>query len=563
MKGTIMGYFSDLKKLRQERRQLEMADLANQIARKEANTAALNTQKEIASRFSNSGYSYGGASTSATWAMGYHAESLSPKSDIEENRKLLRERTRDLAMNAPIATAAINSTRTNCVGSGLIPNPKIDYDFLGISEREAIELKQKIKKEFAIWAESSLCDVCDLNNFYELQQIAFSDWLKNGEEFVLIRYEEKETSYMPYQLRLKLISADRVSTPDSLDGDYNGYDIELPDGNTIMNGIEINKDGKVEAYYICSTFPGEYSSKISKWQRVCKRGEKTGNPNILHIFNADIAEQYRGVPFLAPVIQSIKQMTRYTEAEIMAAVINAMFAVFICTEEGAGAATKNFSGADDNWSGPVGGTIDQEDKIALGAGTINYLKTGEKVEAVESKHPSGNYDSFTQAMCNMIGAALEISPEVLMKKFGSNFSASKGALNETWQAFKMRRKWFVDDFCQQVYELWFAEAVSKGRINAPGFFMDPLIRKAYTKTSWTGPAQGCLDPLKEVNAAEKRINNGLSTHEDECAAMNGSDFDDNVRTLRDENERLTAAGGNKQLVEDIDDEEEDGEDGED
>lgn len=105
----------------------------------------------------------------------------------------------------------------------------------------------------------------------------------------------------------------------------------------------------------------------------------------------------------------------------------------------------------------------------------------------------------------------------------------------------MRRKWFVDDFCKQVYELWFAEAVSIGRIKAPGFFADPLIRNAYTNATWTGPAQGCLNPVQEANAAVIRIKNGLSTREDECAAINGTDYEDNVRALENENERLAQA----------------------
>ena len=105
----------------------------------------------------------------------------------------------------------------------------------------------------------------------------------------------------------------------------------------------------------------------------------------------------------------------------------------------------------------------------------------------------------------------------------------------------MKRKWFIDDFCQIVYELFISEAVSKGRITAPGFFTDPLIKKAYTNATWNGPAQGCLNPVQEVNAAVTKIKNGLSTHEDECASMNGSDFDDNIRTLINENEKLAEA----------------------
>ena len=101
--------------------------------------------------------------------------------------------------------------------------------------------------------------------------------------------------------------------------------------------------------------------------------------------------------------------------------------------------------------------------------------------------------------------------------------------------------------------MWLAEAVSQGRINMPGFFADPLIRKAYTNATWTGPAQGVLNPVQEVNAAVTRIKNGLSTHEDECAAINGTDFEDNVRALEMENERLAQA--NKAFIQEESDEE--------
>ena len=535
-----MGLLSELRKDRQIKRELNRAQKNNQIASLNAKTKAMETSIATVERFANSGYSHGGASRGETWAKHYHSESLSARSDIEMNRKTLRERCRDLAMNAPLATAAISSTRTSVVGPGLVPKPKIDYEFLGISQQEAEQLQKQIKNEFNLWAESTQCDNNDQNNFYALQQIAFNDWLKNGEEFCLIKQGEPKPN-MPYQLRLKLIEADRVSTPNSFSAEYDGIDKKLPDGSRIMNGVEIDADGKVVAYHISSNYPGEYNEGISKWHRVEKRGRRTGNPNILHIFNAERAEQYRGVPFLAPVIQTIKQVSRYTEAEIMAAVINAMFAVFITTEEGD--EIECFGGVDeeDLDAQAIGGAPNGEDQFKLGSGTINFLKNGEGVHPVESKHPSGNYDAFIKAMSMQIGAALEIAPEVLLKQFTNNFSSSKGALNESWKAFKMRRRWFVDDFCKEVYDLWFAEAVAKGRIHAPGFFTDPLIRKMYTNCTWTGPAQGCLNPAQEATAAVIRIENGLSTREDECAYINGSDYDDNVRTLKSENERLAEA----------------------
>lgn len=221
----------------------------------------------------------------------------------------------------------------------------------------------------------------------------------------------------------------------------------------------------------------------------------------------------------------------------MAAIINSMFSIFIQTENGEG--ITDFKGVDDEEDGA--GADREDDEVEFGYGTINFLKTGETVKAVESTHPSSGYDVFAFTMATHIGAALEIAPEVLLKKFTNNFSASRGALNETWKAFRMRRKWFVNDFCQEVYVLWFNEAVSTGRLKAPGYFNNALVKKAYTNTTWNGPAQGHLNPLQEASAAAKRIEEGLSTHEDECVAMNGSDFDDNIRALKNENAMLAEA----------------------
>ena len=42
----------------------------------------------------------------------------------------------------------------------------------------------------------------------------------------------------------------------------------------------------------------------TRFERVETRGEKTGLPNIIQIMNAERSDQYRGVTFLAPVIEN-------------------------------------------------------------------------------------------------------------------------------------------------------------------------------------------------------------------------------------------------------------------
>ncbi len=39
--------------------------------------------------------------------------------------------------------------------------------------------------------------------------------------------------------------------------------------------------------------------------------------------------QRRGVPVLAPVIEALKQLGRYTDAELVAAVVSGLFTVFV------------------------------------------------------------------------------------------------------------------------------------------------------------------------------------------------------------------------------------------
>lgn len=128
----------------------------------------------------------------------------------------------------------------------------------------------------------------------------------------------------------------------------------------------------------------------------------------------------------------------------------------------------------------------------------------------------------------------------------ASYSASRAALLEAWKAFKMRRTWFSSDFTQPIYELWLAEAVARGRINAPGFFNDPIIRKAWARAEWIGPAQGQIDPTKEVEAAIMRVKQGFSTRERETYELTGGNWDDNIDQITRENELLAKANSVQQ-----------------
>jgi len=469
----------------------------------------------------NSGYSNYGASHTKKSMLGWYSSGGSAKEDIEDNLSTLRQRSRDLYMGVPIATGAVKTMRTNVVGSGLALKSQVDYEFLGMTEESAQKLESNIEREFALWAESEMCDAERLDNFYEIQQLAFLNWLLSGDVIVLLPTSKRVNA--PYDLRIQLIEADRLCTPQNKQNDP-----------LFISGVENNKSGEVVAYHIKNTHP--LSSGISTGEeskRVEAFGKKTGRRNVLHIMNRERIGQKRGVPFLAPIIEPLKQLGRYTEAEIDAAVVSGMFAVFIEKSEMSG-------------DGPALGEVvpasgqasSDPNDIELGSGSIIDLEEGEKANAVSPGRPNANFDGFVTAFTRHIGSALEIPYEVLIKQFIASYSASRGALLEFWKSVRMFRRWFAYDFCQAVFEEVLAEAVAKGRIAAPGFFSDPAIRKAYSGAEWNGPAQGLLNPVHEVRAAEIRVENGFSTRDREAQEQNGSDFYKNMQSRKREEKLL-------------------------
>ena len=438
---------------------------------------------------------------------------------------MLRQRSRDAYMGIPTAAAALKTMRTNVVASGLIPSPQVDGEFLGLTQEQTEELQNQIAREFALWADTPTCDAERIDNFWKLQQLAFLSYLMNGDAVALLPV--KTMAGRPYDLRVRLIEGDRICSP-------NGFDRLAPctvqghDVYSIVQGVETDRDGMVVAYWICNRHPLASNSTAGTegitWQRVEAYGAITGRRNVLHIMNRERIGQCRGVPILAPVLESLKQLGRYTDAEITAAVISAMFTVFI----------KSQSPADGRPFGemiPASELIDAQDQtsIELGPGAIIDLNPGEEPVFADPKHPTAGYDTFTNAMIKLIGAALEIPPEVMLKQFTTSYSAARGALNEFWRVCSMQRDWFADDFCQPIYEEWFAEAVARGRIRAPGFFTDLARRKAYTACAWNGPARTNLNPVQEVEAAIKRVDACFSTAQEETAQMTGGDYNRNVR----------------------------------
>ena len=452
------------------------------------------------SEFSASIGGYEGGRSSRRALKEFKPQGGSANADLLPNVAVLRSRTRDLARNSPIAVGAVNTTVTNVVGTGLRPQSRVDREVLGMTAAEAEVFQNAAEREFRLWAGSQECDLTRTQTFAGLQDLVFRSVLESGDVFAINRMVERAGS--PFGFKLQIIEADRCSNPNHK-GDTAG----------LTAGIEFDTNGAPTVYHFRTTHPGDRRTIRAEWKGVRAFSANAGRRNVLHLFDRKRPGLARGVPYLAPVIEPLKQLQRYSDAEIMAAVINSCFAIGIKSEGGHGLDTDTDTSTDE------GNAIN-----IMEPGIIYNLGSNEEIESFTPGRPNQGFDPFFVSIVRQIGVALDLPFEVLIRHFTASYSASRAALEMAWQFFRVRRDWLATNFCQPCYENVLVEAIARGRLHAPGF-QDPLIRAAYFGTEWIGPSRISLDPLREAKADQIHTDMGVKTLSEVTAEKTGGDWE--------------------------------------
>jgi lambda family phage portal protein len=440
-----------------------------------------------------------------------------PDEEVLPELPLLRARARDLYKNNPIGGGAIKTVVTNVIGPGLQLQSRMDRSYLKdmvkLNDAQVDALESRIERLWHFWADYTDADASRRSNFSELQDLAFRTYLQAGDCFTILPLISRPNTIC--DLRIEVIDADRVSDPLG----------SAPSLGVIIgpnsSGIELGKYGDPVAYQFEITPPG---SLDRKWTRVLAYGPKSGRPNVIHLYKQERPGQRRGIPYLAPVIETLKQIGRYTDSELMAAVVSAMFTTFVESNDPAN--SEDILGA----ALPEAEQQETEPQhYELGSGAIIGLNPGEKVEFANPGRPNTAFDPFVSALLRQVGMSLEIPYELLVKQFTASYSAARASILEAWKFFKSARSWFSGKWCQPIYEELLTTIALAGLVDLPGYFESVAIRRAYCGTEWMGPAPGQLNPVQETKAARDRVVAGFSTKTAETLALNGGDYEDNMR----------------------------------
>jgi lambda family phage portal protein len=405
---------------------------------------------------------YEGANTGRR-TTGWTTGGTSANAEVSAAAPLLRERSRDLIRNNPLARNAKFQFKSKLVGTGITPR----------ANTGKASLNKKIDELWRMFDETGNADgdgtICSM------QQSWAGGMFESGDVF-LRRRQRRATDGLKIPLQIQTLEAD------FLDRSRQSADIT---GSTI-DGVAFDRIGRRTGYWMWKQHPGERQVMRQSFESSFVASDEIG-----HLYEADRPGQVLGVPRLAAVMRKMKDLDDLSEAKLYARKIEACFAVFVKQTDTA--------------NGPLLGaesTQDDGKRIeSLEPGMIEYLRQDEDISFAEPKGSPG-YTDETRLWQHEIAAGLQIPYELLTGDLSQiNYSSYRGSLLSFRDMIESAR-WnvFIPRALSRVW-VWFIDAC----------FIAGLIPERNYGVEWDAPSFDLLDRLEEAKADLAELRCGTMT----------------------------------------------------
>lgn len=300
----------------------------------------------------------------------------------------------------------------------------------------------------------------------------------------------------PVKLSLQPIECDRLVNPN-------------PAITDIADGIILGRDGRPVAYQILRQHPGDMGVYIGL------QADKIPADQVIHYFVRRRPEQLRGVSELTPGLLLFAQLRRYTAAVLTTAETAAQITGLVYTD----APAVDMSA--EPWS-----------VVEIERGALMTLPAGYRLAQVQPAQPASTHEMFVRSLLTELSRVLQIPVNVLMGDSSAHNYAS-GRLD--WQAWHRRlacdRVQLERVVLNRLFANWLDEASLAG-----------IVPEAVQITPiWQYEGAEHVDPVKEAQAAQIRLQSGLTTLANEYAKQ-GLDWEDQIEQLAREQSRMRELG---------------------
>lgn len=391
-------------------------------------------------------------------------------SQLGPSLQTLRQRARYAGANSGYARGIVETYRADFIGK---TGPKLQVH----SGQEGFSSRAE-----ALWRD--WCEVADAAgrlHLVELLGLAIEGHFFDGEALLqkvnaAPRGAALGRRPLPVRLRLLTIAPERLGDP-------------LTGAETVRNGVELDRDGRPLAYWICGGHPqdGQRGARLD-YQRVPAA-------QMLHLYRTHQAGQTRGEPWLAPVLNIFEQLRAYTADVLLAARIAAMLAVFI--------RSNNAEATFDNLKGelPV---------FDLESGTASFLPAGWDIQQVTPQQPSARYAELKRELLSEIGRpfCMPLLKGLLTAERHNYSSARVDISNNYLRALRDEQGRFERGMLSPLAR----EVIAEGLLG--GAFDDVALPDDWD-LEWIWEPLPAVDVVKEAAAAQTRLAAGLTNLRDE------------------------------------------------
>lgn len=420
-------------------------------------------------------------------------------------------RSRDAARNNPFARRFLGLVRRNVLG------PK------GLQLQSRLRTEGGLKAgvngtlegAYSAWGRAGACDVTGRYTRRTLDRLALRHVIVDGTVFCRFL-----PGRGPHGLQLQLLPVDVLALHHRAD---------LADGARIRLGVETDAFGAIRAYWL------KGGAEAVDGLGLSRNLVRVPAAEMLALSLPDEVLQVLGVPWMQAALKGMYQAQDFAAAGLNKARESAKRGGFFETDPDAAPTPPLHDGVDGEEGSPTATPYQ-----TLQDGTWDVLPAGLKATPFESDYPNIEYGQFIKDCLRNIASALEVSYISLGNDLSDvNYSSGQLGLGDERTLWQELQEWFVDHWCQPIYEQWLKHAlVAAPELQSLSFARLQVYAAA---ASWQRHVWQPLDPLKTVEAQRSRLEAGLTSPQ-RVMAENGDDPDDVLAEIAEWQAKVANAG---------------------
>ena len=373
------------------------------------------------------------------------------------------ERARDIERNDPIVGSGIRRLTSNVVQEGFTPDP----------DTNSADLDARLKDLWYEWAsEPDLCHSEQEFDFFQLERLAFSSIIRDGDFFTLLLKDQS----------LQCVEGHRPRTPRRTD-------------RNVVHGINLDKRAKRKEVWLSKEDLSPYQtvSRVRDIERYAFRGAD-GFRQVLQCYFPRRFSQRRGITALAPVTDTAGM---HDDVQYAAMVKQQLSALIVLLEEQDPNAPVQI-GAPGIGSQPNAGELRdglQGTLAKLGAGIHYRAPKGTKVSGFTPQIPGEAFIEHSMLLMTFIAINLDLPLQVLLlDPTKTNFSGWRGAVEEARKRYREMQLDLVSQFHRPVYR-WLVRRWIQKDVLAAQYAAESGVSPL--KHKWKRPSWPYIEPLKD------------------------------------------------------------------